>query len=260
MELKTDYVLFRELVERQGIRKLYHFTDRDNLESIIRNGGLYSWADCEEKGIDICKPGGDAASRSLDSRDGLQRFVRLSFAKSHPMMYVAMNEGRISNPVIWEIDPEVVWWKESKFADRNAVKTGAKIGGELQDLEAVHFDTVKAQSYFNLSEEDRSFFQAEVLVKNFIPLSFIKNIDSFGMVVPSKPQVLQCRSAYTAQITRNTPTAFIFLGRPFRKHAEENGAVRRGDDHGRGCRSNCEQTDKRIGAALHQVGGGEKLL
>lgn len=48
-------------------------------------------------------------------------------------------------------------------------------------------------------------------MKNFIPLSFIKNIDSFGMVVPSKPQVLQCRSAYTAQITRNTPTAFIFL-------------------------------------------------
>lgn len=174
MELKTDYVLFRELVERQGIRKLYHFTDRDNLESIIRNGGLYSWADCEEKGIDICKPGGDAASRSLDSRDGLQRFVRLSFAKSHPMMYVAMNEGRISNPVILEIDPEVVWWKESKFADRNAVKTGAKIGGELQDLEAVHFDTVKAQSYFNLSEEGQVVFSSGGVGEELHSVEFYK--------------------------------------------------------------------------------------
>lgn len=55
------------------------------------------------------------------------------------------------------------------------------------------------------------FYQAEVLVKNFIPLEYIKNIGNFGIPIPSKPQALQSKTAYTAQITRNTPTAFIFL-------------------------------------------------
>ena len=61
------------LLEKNGVRKLYHFTDRDNLASIIRHGGLYSWADCADKGIDIPKPGSDQMSRSLDARDGLEQ-------------------------------------------------------------------------------------------------------------------------------------------------------------------------------------------
>ena len=81
------------LLEKNGVRKLYHFTDRDNLASIIRHGGLYSWADCADKGIDIPKPGSDQMSRSLDARDGLEHYVRVSFVTSHPMMFVAMNDG-----------------------------------------------------------------------------------------------------------------------------------------------------------------------
>ncbi len=99
MDKKTNWQEYQAIIEQQGITKLYHFTDRDNLQSIIQNGGLYSWADCEEKGISIAKPGGSDSSRSLDARDGLQRYIRVSFVTQHPMMYVAMNEGRISNPV-----------------------------------------------------------------------------------------------------------------------------------------------------------------
>ncbi len=114
MELKNNYQEYKEILERNGIKKLYHFTDRDNLESIIRNGGLYSWADCENKSIDIKKPGGSDMSRQLDVRDGLQNYVRVSFVTQHPMMYVAMNDGRISNPVILEIDPpsDLVEWNK----------------------------------------------------------------------------------------------------------------------------------------------------
>ena len=60
---------FLEILKSHGINKLYHFTDRDNLDSIVENGGLFSWADCEEKGIEIKKPGGSLTSRNLDSRD-----------------------------------------------------------------------------------------------------------------------------------------------------------------------------------------------
>ena len=123
MAYKNNYDEFKKLIEQHHITTLYHFTDRENLESIIKNGGLYSWADCEQKGISISKPGGSLDSRNLDKRDNLQNFVRVSFVREHPMMYVAMNDGRISNPVVLEIDPEVIYWQDSLYADRNASKS-----------------------------------------------------------------------------------------------------------------------------------------
>ena len=211
MEKKSNWQAYQAIIEQQNITKLYHFTDRDNLQSIIQNGGLYSWADCENKGIVISKPGGSDSSRSLDSRDGLQHYVRVSFVTQHPMMYVAMNEGRISNPVLLEIDPQVIYWNGSKYADRNATKNGAQVGGDINDFKAIHFSAVKAQKHFDLDDDEQKFYQAEVLVKNFIPLEYIRNIGNFGIPIPNKPTVLQSKTAYTAQITRNTPTAFIFL-------------------------------------------------
>jgi len=103
MEKKSNWKEFEAVLNRNNITKLYHFTDRDNLRSIIENGGLYSWADCEEKDIHIAKPGGDMTSRDLDRRDNLHHYVRTSFVKNHPMQYIAMNDGRISNPVLLEI-------------------------------------------------------------------------------------------------------------------------------------------------------------
>ena len=211
MEKKSNWLEYLQVLENNGITKLYHFTDRDNLESIIKNGGLYSWADCEEKGIVITKPGGSQQSRSLDIRDGLQHYVRLCFTKQHPMMYVAMKEERISNPIILEIDPVVVSWADSLYADRNATKNGAKVGGRLEDFKKIHFQSVKAKKHFDLPEEEQMFYQAEILVKNFIPLKCITNIGNFGIPIPSQPRMLQSKIPYTAQITRNAPTAFIFL-------------------------------------------------
>ncbi len=211
MELKDNYQEYKEILECNGIKKLYHFTDRDNLESIIRNGGLYSWADCEKKSIDIKKPGGSGVSRQLDKRDGLQNYVRVSFTKQHPMMFVAMGDGRISNPVVLEIDPQVIWWKGTRYADRNATKTGANVGGELSDFNAIHFNSVKANKHFDLDEDEQPFYQAEVLVKNHIPLEYITNIGNFGITIPNQLNVMQSKTPYTAQITRNTPTAFIFM-------------------------------------------------
>lgn len=127
------------------------------------------------------------------------------------MMYAAMDEGRISNPVILEIDPEVACWEGTLYADRNATKTGANVGGTIDDFRRIHFQSVKARKHFDLDESEQPFFQAEVLVKGFIPLQYIRNIGNFGIPLPANPQQLQVKAAYTAQITRNTPTAFIFL-------------------------------------------------
>ena len=211
MAYKNNYDEFKKLIEQHHITTLYHFTDRENLESIIKNGGLYSWADCEQKGIIISKPGGSLDSRNLDKRDNLQNFVRVSFVREHPMMYVAMNDGRISNPVVLEIDPEVIYWQDSLYADRNATKNGALVGSSIDDFSQLHFNSFKAKKHFDLDADEQKFYQAEVLVKNHIPLQFIKNIGNFGFTIPSQSAQMQTKTAYTAQITRNTPTAFIFL-------------------------------------------------
>lgn len=202
---------FLEILKSHGINKLYHFTDRDNLDSIVENGGLFSWADCEEKGIEIKKPGGSLTSHNLDSRNGLQHYVRLSFTPKHPMMYVAMNDGRITNPIILEISLDVIGDSTTKFSDRNETKNGAQVGGSLEDFKAIHFHSVKANTHFDIEPEEQQFFQAEVLVKNFVPLSSITNLDKFGVSQRKVHNQPLTRFPYTAQITRQTPTAFIFL-------------------------------------------------
>lgn len=60
---RADWKDIDSILLRYKINCLYHFTDRSNLESIIANRGLMSWADCEEKNICISMPGGDMLSR-----------------------------------------------------------------------------------------------------------------------------------------------------------------------------------------------------
>lgn len=207
---KSNSDEYRKIIARERIEKLYHFTDRENLSSIISAGGLYSWADCEARGIKIPNPGGSDSSRSLDKRDGLERFVRLSLCRDHPMKYIAMKEERIHNPVLLEVSPEVIYWAKTCYADRNATKTGARIGDDIADLERIHFDSVRASKHFDLAEEEREYYQAEVLVYEYIPIEYILNIKSFGISLPQQTKLTH-RSPYTAQVTRDTPTAFVFL-------------------------------------------------
>lgn len=214
MNKRTNWEEFKKILEQHNIKKLYHFTDRDNLENIIKNGGLYSWKDCDERGISIPKPGGGgqgSLSWALDERDGLEHYVRISFTRQHPMMYVAMNEGRISNPVVLEIDPEIIFDENTRYADRNATRSGANVGGTLGDFKQIHFQTVKANKHFDLDADEQPYYQAEILVKNFVPLKYILNIGNFGIPIPSQPQQLQSKNAYTARVDREHPTAFIFL-------------------------------------------------
>ncbi len=159
MNLKDNYQQYQQIIEEKGITYLYHFTDRDNLKSIIENGGLYSWADCEAKNIHIAKPGGDDLSRSLDRRDGLQNFVRVSFTQNHPMMYIAINQDRISNPVILKISPEVIYWQNNKFSDRNATRNGANVGGQLDDFKKIHFGSVRQKTILTSMRTNSSIFR-----------------------------------------------------------------------------------------------------
>lgn len=169
-------------LRRNGVKKLYHFTDRQNIQSIIRNGGLYSWDLCETSNLVISRPGGSALSRQLDCRKGLQRYVRLGFAKDHPMMFTAIGDGRISDPVVLEIDLDVVRLSDVLYSDRNAVANGANVGPGLDALRGIHFDLIQRGKW--RTEEEKGFYQAEVLIRDAVPGYLIRHE---GRLIRTRP-------------------------------------------------------------------------
>lgn len=174
---KSNWIEFKKVLDDNGIRTLYHFTDKANLEYIKKHGGLFSWRQLRKSNIDVPYEGGGSLSKDLDRKYGLQDFVRVCFTQNHPMMYVARNEGRIPNPVILTINLEVCYFQNTKFANMNATKTGHSCGNSLTDLKNIKFNVVKQRNHFDLSDNDKPYYQAEILVKTWIPIEYITNIN-----------------------------------------------------------------------------------
>lgn len=178
INFKTNWQDFQRVLQQNGVIKLYHFTDRANLPSIKKNGGLYSWWKADELGIEVPMPGGIGFGRDLDRRYGLQNYVRVCFTKQHPMLYIAKREGRIINPVILEIKLEVAFLRETRFSNMNATKNGHQQGLTLGDLERIRFDLVLQPNQFDISDAERHLYQAEILVLEKISLEYITNINN----------------------------------------------------------------------------------
>lgn len=177
VNFRSNKEAFYSILLNNGIQYLYHFTDRSNIDSIKKAGGLYSWDYMERNNLIIPMPGGDNLSRMLDQRYNIHNFVRTSFCINHPMMYIAKNQGRIKDPVILKIDIAIVGIENTLFSDMNATKNGHHQGSDLADLKRVRFDICKQRNHFNLTNDEKPYYQAEVMVKEFIPLKYILNID-----------------------------------------------------------------------------------
>lgn len=160
----------------KGVTRFYHFTDRQNLIRIKQLGGLYSWYYCEHNSIDIPNPGGDTDSRRLDTRYGLQDYVRLSFCDDHPMAYRKHKEG--ASLVLLYIDVDVAAFKETLFTDRNAASNSFSHGGDYEGLLKVNISATKRNYVSRNQGEIFHQHQAECMIKTFIPLKYITNIDN----------------------------------------------------------------------------------
>lgn len=136
---------------------------------------MYSWHYCVTNNIDIPVPGGNQLSRDLDTRNGLQDYVRVSFTRSHPMMFVQPIRNR--NNVILEIDTEIIYWNGTQYADKNATRNDVNVGSSLHDFMQLRFDLFKLPNHFGLSDFDRPFFQGEVLIPTKIPAKYIRNLN-----------------------------------------------------------------------------------
>lgn len=174
---KFNWREFQKVLQENGITAFYHFTDYHNLKSIKENNGLYSWHYADTNGIVINFPGGDTLSRDLDKRYGLQDYVRVSFCTDHPMQYRLQQRGR--NLALLEVDIEVAYYENTIFCNINATDSSHKKGKELEDLERIRFSATKRR-YVSREDPDFKHHQAEVLVKTWIPLEHITNINNFA--------------------------------------------------------------------------------
>lgn len=174
-KFKSDWQEYQSVIEKHNISTLYHFTDRANLKSIKQHDALFSWHHCVTNNIEIPVPGGNQLSRDLDTNKGLQNDVRVSFTRSHPMMFVQPIRNR--NNIILELDTEVIFWNGTRYANKNATRNDVNVGSTLDDFNQLRFDLFKFPNHFSLSESDRPFYQGEILVPTKIPIQFIKNLD-----------------------------------------------------------------------------------
>lgn len=172
---KANWRDFQRVLQQNKITKFYHFTDKLNIKSIKNSNGLYSWHYADSNGITIASPGGDSLSRDLDTRYGLQDYVRVSFCSRHPMQYRLEKNGKVLQ--LLEIDIEVAYFENTIFCDINATDSNHTKGKNIEDLERINFPATK-RAFLSRDDPDFKYHQAEVLVKTWIPLKYIMNINS----------------------------------------------------------------------------------
>lgn len=172
-EKKENWYDFHQVLVNNGISYLYHFTDKRNIPSIKRHGGLFSWYYCKNNNINIPCQGGDFKSMNLDKKYKLEDYVRLSFCDDHPMAHRLRQSG--SNIKVLRIKIDAALLKDTLFSDINAADKRHTHGGSLNDLKRVNFAATK-RHYVRKSDEDFKQHQAEVMVKTFVPLKYIENI------------------------------------------------------------------------------------
>jgi hypothetical protein len=161
------------------IPRLYHFTDRRNLESIRAQGGLHPLSDLVKRGVDVPAPGGNQWSRDADELKGMGRYVHLCFRSNHPMEYLARQDGRIGDSIFLEIHPSVTQFRDVMFTPDVSNKSGVQAVPIVQAVELIDFEVLYTRTDWSDQAIQQRLKQAEkyeVLVPCHIPLALIRNI------------------------------------------------------------------------------------
>lgn len=158
-----------------GIKCLYHFTDKDRLNSIIRHGGLYSYKRCLDEAVVMPIRTDMAASRDIDAEFGLEDYARLSFCRDLPKAEERKKAG--AELVLLKISLEVATFEDTEFTDMEATLRQMRHGNSFEDLKKVNLQATQKPACL-LSDIEYKQKQAEVLVKGFIPLKYVQNVNN----------------------------------------------------------------------------------
>ena len=157
---------------------LYHFTDRRNLPLIRELGGLYPFAELRNRGIQVPAPGGNLWSQEANGFKGMDQYVHLCFRPSHPMEFIAREEGRIVDSIFLNVHPDVLQWEGVRFTPDVANKSGVQVYSIEEALDMIDFEVLYTRSDWKkpeIQQRLRAAEKCEVLVARFIPIEMIRN-------------------------------------------------------------------------------------
>jgi len=166
----------RGLVNDRKIPFLVHFTQVENLPSILKHG-LFSVARTEENDIEVI-------SNDHLRLDGHPNGISLSIAFPNSKMFYKYRKMRTeSNWVVLVVDPSVLWTHDCAFYSRNAAdhRMRAIPPEKLNSAKALNelfseLDGLPSREEQKLKSHDTTDVQAEVLVFREIKPSDIKAI------------------------------------------------------------------------------------
>jgi hypothetical protein len=161
------------------IPRLYHFTDRRNLDMIRQRGGLHPLADLTNQGVTVPAAGGNEWSRDADALKGMGRYVHLCFRSNHPMEHLARQDGRIVDSIFLEIHPSVMQFDGVRFTADVSNKAGIESIPIMEAAAIIDFQVLYTRTDWKDSEIQTRLKQAEkyeVLVPCCIPLTHIRNL------------------------------------------------------------------------------------
>lgn len=174
---RHEYYLIEKILRDNHIDRLYHSTATENIPSIKQCHGLLSLERLKKQNIEI-KFASSEKSRSIDAYKGIADYVHLSFESYYPMMKKAVLDGRLCDYTMLIVSPVAALLQDTMFTDKNIVTTGAIPSGDISVLQRIPFSNFHNKRYWDLSEEDKKSYMAEVLVKGFVPSSSILNWDT----------------------------------------------------------------------------------
>ena len=158
---------------------LYHFTDRRNLPMIRELGGLYPLAQLDQKKVKVPAPGGNEWSRDADGLKGMGNYVHLCFRSTHPMEFVARQDGRITDTIFLQIHPSVMQFDGVRFTEDVANKAGVESVAIADAESLIDFEILYTRTDWKDPAIRARLTQAEkyeVLVPRVVPLTSIRNI------------------------------------------------------------------------------------
>jgi hypothetical protein len=164
------------------IRNLFHFTDRRNLTSIKEKGGLFSYAQLREMGIEIPAPGGNDWSHEADAYKGMDLYVHLCFRPTHPMEHVARVDGRIASSIFLSIHTDALQIAGVRFTGGVSNKTDVETHSVGDAMGIIDFDMLyggwKDWNDPEIQARLQQVEKYEILVPDHVPFNLILNFSN----------------------------------------------------------------------------------
>lgn len=172
---KEDRRAIREYLKQKGINCFYHFTERNIISSIRKEGGILSYRQCLERGIVMPRTHDISKSRDIDAAFNLEDYVRVSFCRYLPKIDVRKLDDK--DLVLLRISTEIAELDSTLFTNMEATCIEHEHGPTLDDLKKVNIEATQ-KKYCPEGDPDYWQYQSEVMVKGVIPIEFILNLDN----------------------------------------------------------------------------------